>query len=143
MNVKYLSPPHGGRACSAASEADADRQLHPTRRTPDRRVRRIVRSAAGSAVGVSVTTPAALESQARQSGDNSAVLEWLTLELHSVAVLVEWLGQANKVVANGALSIEWAALPAPVRVSLERLLTSPGKRRILSTPGRLRLLKRL
>lgn len=113
------------------------------RRTPDRRVRRIVRSASGSAVGVSVTTPAALESPARQSGDNSAVLEWLTLELHSVAVLVEWLGQANKVVADGALSIEWAALPAPVRVSLERLLTSPGKRRIPGTPGRLRLLKRL
>ena len=99
------------------------------RRTPDGRVRRIVRSASGSAVGVSVTTPAALESLARQSGDNSAVLEWL--------------GQANKVVADGALSIEWAALPAPVRVSLERLLTSPGKRRILGTPGRLRLLKRL
>ena len=111
------------------------------RRTPDRRVRRIVRSASGSAVGVSVTTPAALESLARQSGDNSAVLEWLTLELHSDAVLVEWLGQVNKV--DAALSIEWAALPTPVRVSLERLLTSPGKRRILGTPGRLRLLKRL
>jgi hypothetical protein len=65
------------------------------------------------------------------------------LELHSVSILVEWLGQANKVIADEALSIEWAALPAPVRVSLERLLASPGKRRILSTPGRLRLLKRL
>jgi len=113
------------------------------RRTPDGRVQRIVRSASGSAVGVSVTTPAVLESLARQSGDNGAVLEWLTLELHSVAILVEWLGQASKVVADEALSIEWAALPAPVRVSLERLLASPGKRRILSTPGRLRFLKRL
>jgi hypothetical protein len=28
-------------------------------------------------------------------------------------------------------------------VSLERLLVSPGNRRILSTPGRLRLLKHL
>ena len=113
------------------------------RRTPDGRVRRILRSASGSAVGVSVTTPAVLESLARQRGDNSALLEWLVLELHSVSILVEWLGQPNKVVADEALSIEWAALPAPVRVSLERLLASPGKRRILSTPGRLRLLKRL
>ena len=113
------------------------------RRTQDGRVRRIVRSASGSAVGVTVTTPAALEALARQSGDNGALLEWLTLELHSVAILLEWLGQANKVVAGEGLSIEWAALPAPVRVSLERLLASPGKQRILSTPGRLRLLKPL
>ena len=112
------------------------------RRTPDGRVRRILRSASGSAVGLSVTTPAAVESLARQSGDNGARLEWLVLQLHSVAILVEWLGQANKVVAEEAFSIEWAALPAPVQVSLERLLASPGKRRILSTPGRLRLLKR-
>jgi len=102
-----------------------------------------LRSASRSAVGVSVTTPAALESLARQSGDSGALLEWLALELHSVAILAEWLGQPNKVVADEALSIEWAALPAPVRVSLERLLASPGKRRILSAPGRLRLLKRL
>jgi hypothetical protein len=113
------------------------------RRTPDGRVRRILRLTSGSAVDVSVTTPAALESLARQSGDNGALLESLALELRSVAMLVEWLGQANKVVADEALSIEWAALPAPVRVSLERLLASPGERRILSTPGRLRLLKRL
>jgi hypothetical protein len=134
-----------------AADGRVRRLLQPTptvnpilrRRTPDGRVRRILRSASGSAVGVSVTTPAALESLARQSGDNGALLEWFALELHSVAILVEWLGQANKVVADEALSIEWAVLPAPVRVSLERLLASPGKRRILSTPGRLRLLKRL
>jgi hypothetical protein len=113
------------------------------RRTPDGRVRRIVRSTSRSAVGVSVTTHAAFESLARQSGDNGGLLEWLTLELHSVAIRVEWLGQVNKVVTDEALSIEWAALPASVRVSLERLLASPVKRRILSTPGRLRLLKRL
>jgi len=83
------------------------------RRTADGRVRRILRSATGSAVGVSVTTPAALESLAQQSGDNGPLLEWLAL------------------------------LPAPVRVSLERLLASPGKRRLLSTPGRLRVVKRL
>ena len=97
------------------------------RRTADGRVRRILGAAAGSAVPVSVITPAALESLARQSGDNGALLEWL--------------GQANKVVADEVLSIEWSALPAPVQVSLERLLASPGKRRLLSTPGRLRLLK--
>jgi hypothetical protein len=34
-------------------------------------------------------------------------------------------------------------LPAPVQVSLDRLLASPGRRRLLATPGRLRLLKRL
>ena len=113
------------------------------RRMPDGRVRRILRSAFRSAVSVSVTTPAAFESLARQSGDNGGLLEWLTLELHSVAIRVEWLGQVNKVVTDEALSIEWAALPASVRVSLERLLTSPVKRRILRTPGRLRLLKRL
>jgi hypothetical protein len=38
--------------------------------------------------------------------------------------------------------IEWSVLPAIVRVSLERLLASPSKRRILGTSGRLRLLKR-
>jgi hypothetical protein len=113
------------------------------RRTPDGRVRRIVQSTSGSAVGVSVTTPAAFESLARQSGDKGKLLEWLTLELRSVAIRVEWLGQTYKVVAYEALSIEWAALPVSVRVSLERLLASPGKRRILSTSGRLRLLKRL
>jgi len=109
----------------------------------DGHVRRIVRAAAGSAVPVSVIAPAALESLARQSGDNGALLEWLKLALNSVPLPVEWLGQANKVVADETLSIEWSALPAPVRVSLERLLASPGKRRLLSTPGRLRLLKRL
>lgn len=83
------------------------------RRTADGRVRRILLSAAGSAVGVSVITPTVLEALAQQSGDNGALLEWLAL------------------------------LPPPVRVSLERLLASPGKRRLLSTPGRLRVLKRL
>jgi site-specific recombinase XerC len=113
------------------------------RRAADGRVRRILRSAAGSAVPVSVITPAALESLVRQSGDNGALFEWLALELNSVQTHVEWLVQANKVAADEVLSIEWSALPAAGRVSLERLLASPGKRRLLSTPGRLRLLKRL
>ena len=104
-----------------AAEGRARRLLQPTptvnlilrRRTPDGRVRRILRSAAASAAAVSVITPAALESLAGQSGDNGALLEWL------------------------------GPLPAPVRVSLERLLASPGKRRLQSTSGRSRLLKRL
>lgn len=82
------------------------------RRTADGRVRRILRSATGSAVDVSVITPAGIESLTQQSGDNGGLLEWLAL------------------------------LPAPVRVSLERLLASPGKQRLLSTPGRRRALKR-
>ena len=113
------------------------------RRTADGHVRRIVRAAAGSAVPVSAIAPATFESLARQSGDKGALLEWLKLALNSVPLPVEWLGQTNKVVADETLPIEWSALPAPVRVSLERLLASPGKRRLLSTPGRLRLLKRL
>jgi len=113
------------------------------RRTADGRVRRILRTAAVSAVPVSIITPAVLESLARQSGESGTLLEWLSLKLKKVPILVEWLGQANKVVADEILSIEWSAPPTPVRVSLERLLASPGKRRLLSTPGRLRLLKRL
>jgi hypothetical protein len=113
------------------------------RRTADGRVRRILRSAATSAVTVSVIAPTTLETLAHQSGDKSAPVEWLALQLPSVAILVEWLAQDDKVVVDEALSIEWSAPPAPFRVSLERLLVSPGKRRILTTLGRLRLLKRL
>ena len=98
------------------------------RRTADGRVRRILRSAAASEAAVSAVAPAAFESLARQAGDYE--------------VPIEWLEQGNKVVADARLSIEWSVLPAPMRVSLERLLTSPGKRRLLGTPGRLRLLKR-
>jgi len=101
-----------------------------------------LRSAAASQVVVIVITPAGVESLAGQGSDNGALLEWLTLELHSVAIPLEWLRQADRVVADQAVSIEWSALPALVRVSLKRLLASPGRRRILSTPGRRRLLKR-
>ena len=79
---------------------------------------------------------------ARQAGDYTVPLEGLALEGRSIALLVEWLEQGNKVVADASLPIEWSALPAPMRVSLERLLASPGKRRLLGTSGRLRLLKR-
>ena len=82
------------------------------RRTARGRVRRILRSGVGSAVAVSVMTPAAVESLAGQYSDDAALVEWLR------------------------------PLPAPIRVSLERLLASPGKRRLLSALGRTRLLKR-
>lgn len=134
-----------------AADGRARRLLQPTpniviierRRTADGRVRRIFRSADRSPVNVSITTPAAVESCARQNGDTGVQIEWLALEQQDVTILVDWLEQTNEVVADDALSIEWSALPAPVRVSLERLLASPGKRRLLATPGRLRLLKRL
>jgi hypothetical protein len=112
------------------------------RRTADGRIRRILRSAASSEVAVSTVAPAAFESLARQVGDDAVPLEGLALEGRSIAVLVEWLEQGNKVVADQSLPIEWSGLPAPMRVSLERLLASPGKRRLLGTLGRLRLLKR-
>jgi hypothetical protein len=112
------------------------------RRTADGRVRRILRSAAASPIAVTVIAPAALESLVRHSGETSAPFEWLTLRLSDVAVPVEWPTQTNKVIGNQILSIEWSALPPPLRVSLERLLASPGKRRTLATPGRVRLLTR-
>jgi len=111
------------------------------RRSADGRVRRILRSAAASEVAVSAVAPAAFESLARQAGDYAVPLEGLALEGRSIALLVEWLEQGNKVVADQNLPIEWSALPAPTLVSLERLLASPGKRRLLATPGRRRLLK--
>jgi hypothetical protein len=112
------------------------------RRTADGRVRRILRSASVPGVAVSAVTPAALEFLAQQAGDNDVLLEGLAQEGHNIACLVEWLEQTAKVVADEILPIEWSAVPAPMRVSLERLLSSPGKRRLLGTPGRLRLLKR-
>jgi hypothetical protein len=112
------------------------------RRTADGRVRRILRSASVPGVAVSAVTPAALEFLSQQAGDNNVLLEGLALERHNISLLVEWLGQAGKIVADEILPIEWSAVPAPMRVSLERLLSSPGKRRLLGTAGRLRLLKR-
>jgi len=111
------------------------------RRSADGRVRRILRSAGASEVAVSAVATAAFESLARPAGDYAVPLEGLALEGRSIALLVEWLEQGNKVVADQNLPIEWSALPAPTLVSLERLLASPGKRRLLATPGRRRLLK--
>jgi hypothetical protein len=133
-----------------AADGRVRRLLQPTpaavvilrRRTADGRVRRILRSAAASEVAVSAVALAAFEALARQAGVDDVPLEGLALERNSVALLVEWSEQGNRVVANASLSIEWSAPPAPMRVSLERVLASPGKRRLLGTPGRLRLLKR-
>jgi hypothetical protein len=104
------------------------------RRTAEGRTRRLVRLV--STTPVSTNLPVTLESLSGELRVARAPAEWRALELHSVGILVEWLEQANKVVADEASSIEWSALPAPVRVSLERLLASPGKRRLLSAPGR-------
>jgi hypothetical protein len=56
----------------------------------------------------------------------------------------EWLRAIGALLtADSILPVEWSALPRPMRVSLERLLASPGKRRLLGTPGHMRLLTRL
>src|SRR5262249_32160297 len=79
------------------------------RRSTDGRVRRIPRSAAASEVAVSAVAPATFESLARQAGDNPVALEGLASEGRSIALLVEWLEQGNKVVADQSLPIEWSA----------------------------------
>jgi hypothetical protein len=123
-----------------------------------------IRSESAEFVGGSLRLPIALDSvvacntAARSEWlvqafcDWHAVTEWLAslacdvpapadlinLVLRDAPGRAEWLGA----VADGLLLIEWSALPTPLRVSLERLLVSPGKRRVLRTSGRVRLLKR-
>ena len=78
--------------------------------------------------------------------DLPAPTEFAALVARDAPGRTEWLSTIVVPLSDDALlAIEWSAAPAPapVRVSLERLLVSPGNRRILSTPGRLRLLKRL
>lgn len=104
------------------------------RRPAGGRARRLVGLV--STTPVSTKLPVVLESLSGQLRAAGAAAEWRALELHSVGILVEWLGQVNKVVADEDLLIEWSAPPVPVQVSLERLLASPGKRRLLRTPGR-------
>jgi|SRR5271166_1601743 len=145
LATEWLATQRGGAAAPAEWRGSPSPIVTKIlrRRSADGRVRRILLSSAASQVPVSVTAPVAIEWLAQQSGDKGALLEWLALELPSNPIPVEWLEQAIEFVGDEVLSIEWSALPAPLRVSLERLLASPGKRRILSTPGRLRLLKRL
>jgi len=73
--------------------------------------------------------------------DTPAPSEFATSLIGVPPLTIEFQGQIQ-LDADRVLPIEWSALPAIMRVSLERLLASPSKRRILSTPGRLRLLKR-
>ena len=68
--------------------------------------------------------------------DVPALGELINLVFCDTPGQAEWQGA----VADGLLLIEWLA-PPPVLISLERLLASPGKRRVLRAPGRVRLLK--
>lgn len=85
------------------------------------------------------------------------VSEWLVLSSRHMAAPGEsaaavirdagapaqWLGVMATLLSEDALlSLEWTRLPGWVRLSLGRLLASPGKRRLLATPGRRRLLER-
>ncbi len=97
---------------------------------------------------------AATEIIAKATADIRGPAEFLSFARHDEPTRAEFL--AGRSVRDDAvafellallhslhrLPIEWSALPAIVRVSLERLLASPSKRRILGTPGRFRLLKR-
>ena len=73
--------------------------------------------------------------------DTPAPGEFATSLIGAIPLTIEFQGQIQ-LTADRVLPIEWSVLPAIVRVSLERLLASPSKRRILGTPGRLRLLRR-
>ncbi len=107
--------------------------------------------------GVATDMAGQVESSARAFTDRRLVTEWLASSLCDVStsdefaaavagdglVPPEWLGVISALLnADAVLPLEWSALSAPVLVSLERLRSSPGKRRFLGTPGRLRLLKR-
>ena len=84
-----------------------------------------------------IRVPAEFLSFARH--DEPARAEFLAgLSMRDNAVAFELLALLHSL---HRLPIEWSALPAIMRVSLQRLLASPSKRRILGTPGRFRLLK--
>jgi hypothetical protein len=77
-------------------------------------------------------------------GDRAALGEFGAGVAQNAQPPIEWLGRVTDfVIEDAILPVEWSMLPAPVQVSLDRLLASPGRRRLLATPGRLRLLKRL
>ena len=67
--------------------------------------------------------------------DAPAPSEFAAIVARDAPETAEWLGAiVALLVADAVLPIEWSALPAPMRVSLERLLGSPGKRRLLKRP---------
>ena len=131
----------------------------------DRRTRlelaAILRSDLGLAAelssGVARDMAGQVELSARALTDRCLVAEWLASLLCDVSasdefaaavagggpVQAECLGLISALLtADAVLPLEWSALSALVLASLERLRSSPGKRRFLGTPGRLRLLKR-
>jgi len=110
--------------------------------------------------GVARDRSARIEWSAQVFSDRYVAAEWLAslpwdlpvptefaaLVARDAPGRTEWLSTTIvPLTADAFLAIEWSEAPAPVpvRVSLERLLVSPGNRRILSTLGRLRLLKHL
>jgi len=108
--------------------------------------------------GVARDTAGRIEWAAQAVTEWRAATEWPTLLLRNLAatgeftaalawgapISPEWMEAiATLLSADAVLQVDWSGLPASVLVSLDRLLTSPGKRRRLDTPGRLRLLKPL
>jgi hypothetical protein len=104
------------------------------RRTADGRVRRLLRPTPTDGVILRRRTA---DGRVRRILRPAAASEVAVSAVAPVAFesLARQTGEAD-------VPLEVLPLPAPIRVSLERLLASPGKRRLLGTPGRLRLLKR-
>ncbi len=74
--------------------------------------------------------------------DPPAAGEFSTLLVRAAGDPIEWLGATGILVDTDTLiAIEFLAAPA-LLVSLQRLLRSPGRRRLIVTPGRLRILGR-
>jgi hypothetical protein len=96
-----------------------------------------------------------IEALLETAADRRIAMDWLApaiLDTVSPGEFTAWLAGDEFVpiefegnillISDRNLPIEWSALPAMARVSVERLLASPSKRRILGTVGRIRLLKR-
>src|SRR5437773_2064206 len=85
---------------------------------------------------VAAGAPCAQEYLAAQHLESPVPGELAAAVASDVPATAEWQGAIMALLTTGAiLPIEWSARP-PVRVSLERLLASPGRRRTLATPGR-------
>ena len=90
---------------------------------------------------VAAGAPCAQEYLAAQHLESPVPGELAAAVASAMPATAEWQGAISALLTGAILPIQWSARP-PVRVSLERLLASPGRRRTLATPGRLRLLKR-
>jgi hypothetical protein len=104
------------------------------RRTADGRVRRLLQPTSTDGVILRRRTT---DGRVRRIL-RSAAASQVAISIVAPAAFESLARQAG----GDTVPIEWSAPPAPLRVSLERLLASPGKRRLLGTPGRVRLLKR-